>query len=327
MTFLLIPQVLCAVVLLVSGVAKLRDPQATSDAVVALRVPGRLVGVSVSRALPWVEIALGLAIGLTAGWFQTLAAIGALALFVCYTVVVGRALGFAEPVTCACFGALGEQGVSERTMVRNVLLVVTAVLALAGSIAGVALIWLWGRPETWGWLLVSALTGAVALLVLGRGRAAASAMGAGAGLDAEDDGEYLRVPVPEVIVVARGGEPRALRELAVAKARLLVTINCLCSGSMEVLTALPEWARRLEMLEVSLLSSVALESLPGVDELSDRLWYDHLGLAQLALGVSKSPSAVLLGTDGLLAGGPVVGLTDIEQFVADIEERLSGPVV
>ena len=38
--------------------------------------------------------------------------------------------------------------------------------------------------------------------------------------------------------------------------------------------------------------------------------------------VAGSPVAVLLGADGLLAGGPVHGVAEIEQFVADIAEQL-----
>jgi hypothetical protein len=40
--------------------------------------------------------------------------------------------------------------------------------------------------------------------------------------------------------------------------------------------------------------------------------------------MQRTPSAVLLGMDGLLAGGPVVGHPDIETFVADIYESLHG---
>ena len=40
------------------------------------------------------------------------------------------------------------------------------------------------------------------------------------------------------------------------------------------------------------------------------------------LGLPSSPSAVLLGVDGLVAGGPVSGMDELGTFVDDIEEAL-----
>ena len=42
-----------------------------------------------------------------------------------------------------------------------------------------------------------------------------------------------------------------------------------------------------------------------------------------------TPTAVLLGIDGLLAGGPVVGYLPITEFISDINESLhrSRPVM
>ena len=37
----------------------------------------------------------------------------------------------------------------------------------------------------------------------------------------------------------------------------------------------------------------------------------------------RSPGAVLLGADGLMAGGPVAGERDVEQFVEDVMEQLA----
>ena len=35
-----------------------------------------------------------------------------------------------------------------------------------------------------------------------------------------------------------------------------------------------------------------------------------------------TPTAILFGIDGLLAGGPVVGYLPISEFIADIDESL-----
>ena len=80
---------------------------------------------------------------------------------------------------------------------------------------------------------------------------------------------------------------------------------------------------RLPALEVGLLSTLTADAIP--DDIRPRagVLHDHTGLAQRALRMHQSPMAVLLGADGLLAGGPVEGMAEIEAFVSDIEEQLS----
>ena len=111
-------------VLLTSGVAKLRDPQATRDAFDALRVPA-VVPVDLSaRALPWTEIALAvLLLVAPAGWLVPVT-VALVLLMLAYTGLVGRALGFDEPVSCSCFGCLGRHDIDRTTLGRNVLLTV-----------------------------------------------------------------------------------------------------------------------------------------------------------------------------------------------------------
>lgn len=56
--------------------------------------------------------------------------VAAVLLFVAYLVVIVRALGFGEPVTCSCFGKLGLGFVDRFTAVRNVVLVALGAVAV-----------------------------------------------------------------------------------------------------------------------------------------------------------------------------------------------------
>lgn len=63
-----------AAVLVVSGVAKLRDPRATRDAFTALRVPDVVPADASARALSWAEIALAALLVLApGGWLLPVA--------------------------------------------------------------------------------------------------------------------------------------------------------------------------------------------------------------------------------------------------------------
>ena len=474
MPFLVIPLVLCAAVLLVSGVAKLREPQATRDAFVALRLPTWLGRSPAPALLPWGEIVLGVWLLVTSGWVLALGVLATLLLFAAYLVVIARALGFEEKVSCNCFGKLGDDGVSRRTLIRNVLLVTAAALGLWAVAANVSV------PDalasdplgTVGWVAMAALTGAVALFVLGRAASQPAAgreltqgsalpwatmLDAGTGdevslqnlgddktlllvlslwcgpcqsliddLDAlrasapelrirpvvsdrvadelrtrsdavqadalldpygnlmgilasgtptallvdgrgvlladrvigegsvreliasvgtplpepeptvvepepepapveePDDDEYAyeRKPIPDGVLVGADGV-RTIRELASDTAALLVSINCLCGTSREASAAMDGWAERLPSLNVHLLSTLQETDLPEDIRPRQGVFYDHTGLAQRALGMHGSPMAVLVGADGLLAGGPVQGMAEIEEFVADIADQLA----
>lgn len=477
LSFLVIPLVLCAGVLLVSGIAKVREPAATRDAFVALRLPTVLAKSPAPALLPWVEIVLGVWLLVTAGGLLALGVVATLVLFSIYLVVIRRALGFEEKVSCSCFGRLGDDGVSARTLTRNAILVATATLGLVavGVDVSVPRALMATPGTTLGWLLMAALTGAVTLFVLGRGQVAqvpgrdlavgrplpaatmldahtgepvslanlggertillalslwcgpcaslmddlddlrasapgvtirpvvsdrvadelrtrAAAVQTDALMDphgnimgvlasatptallvdsrgvllaepalgetsvrrliasvgaagepsqaaaepepdeartdaadetpADDDDVYERLPIPDAVVFGADG-PRTIRELVTQKAALLVSINCLCGTSQEASAAMDGWRRRLPALEVGLLSTLKADAIPENLRPSDGVLYDHAGLAQRALGMHQSPMAVLVGADGLLAGGPVRGMQEIETFVSDIEAQLN----
>lgn len=475
---LVVPILLSAAVLITSGIAKLGEPVASRDAFTALRLPDALAKSPAPALLPWGEIALGILLLSTSGPLLLAAALATTLLFVAYTVVIARALGFDEPVSCNCFGKLGNHAVSRRTLWRNVLLVVTGLLAMLAPLLDVS-VWRAIAADAGGvlpWVAMAALTGAVAVLVLGGGPATEAApvraseakagdrvpfftlrtpdgathinswdlerptlllflspgcgpcervvrqvsdwaanspdtdvrvvlsdsqvsqvetlvpeavrpltlldpggnvlaqSGAGtpsallvgpsgamlapaasgqdsvtelahsryadasavpvaepeppapapvAQVEAEDDLEdYVRLPIPTTLVLD-GPKPLTLHELTAQKAQLLVSVTCLCGTSRDAVAAVAGYAERLPAIEVALLSRLRRDQLPLGEDSPTRVLYDHAGLTQMELDMHGSPQAILLGADGMIAGGPVQGFEEIEQFVADIEDALS----
>ena len=158
-------------VLLTSGVAKLRDAQATRDAFDALRVPALVPADLSARALPWVEIALAVLLLVTpAGWLVPVTAALVL-LMLAYTGLVGRALGFDEPVSCSCFGSLGRHDIDRTTLGRNVLLTVLSAAAAWFALDGGSTPSAVADLDAGGWwaLAAAAAAAAVAVLVTGGG--------------------------------------------------------------------------------------------------------------------------------------------------------------
>ena len=154
---LLLPVLTCAVVLLVSGVAKLRAPATVDAAFTSLRVPRVVDTPVVRRLVPWLEVALGAWLLLATGPALVVVALLTLALFVAYLVLVVRALRGPEPVDCGCFGAIGDSRVTRVTVWRNVALVLSSALAVAAGLRGAGLLpALLDDTEVWAWVAAAA---------------------------------------------------------------------------------------------------------------------------------------------------------------------------
>ena len=305
----LVVLVTLAGLLALSGVAKLRDPRATRDAVDALRVPAAVPRDLIARVLPWLEIALALLLLAPAPVLAPVA-VAVVVLMLVYIGLVARALGFDEPVTCSCFGALGRHHVDRTTLARNVLLSalggVAVWFALAGGSAGRVLAK--GGVDAAATVLAAAAAVGVAVLVAGRAPTDEPAA----------EGDYERRMIPYGVVRDLAGRTSTLTELAASQARLLVMLSPGCTPCVRTAVHLDAWAERLGPV-VGVLA-VYLREPDDVEELGHQ---SELAVIEPDFNVRRvlgvgSPSAVLLGADGLLAGGPVSGEDAVREFVEDV---------
>lgn len=331
-----IAPLLLAGVLLVSALAKWREPLSTRSAITLLRLPGFLRQGWVARALPIGEAVL-VALML-APWLPVarLGSWGAAALFVLYLVIIARAMTFSPRPSCGCFGRIGDQRVRARTVWRNALFVVLAAVFVWFTAAGHTV------PATlvamdatgWAWLAAAIVTGAVVVLVgAGSPRPSTEPSWSPAPGDhtssvpaaegPEDPQEYIRAPIPDAMLVDPEGTPHLLHQMAGMRAQLLVFVNCFCGPTHTVTGLVPTFRARMPQLDVRLVFS-GVEPMASTEAApTDDAWQDLASVTWRALGLQRSPAAVLLGADGLLAGGPVDGLDEVEEFVAEIAEALA----
>lgn len=307
-------------VLLTSGVAKLRDRRATRDAFTALRVPGIVPADAGAAALPWVEITLAvLLLVAPAGWLAPVAVV-VLALMLAYTVVIARALGFEEPVTCSCFGSLGRHEVDRTTLVRNLLLCLVSVgvlwLALDGGSTAGAVADL--TPADWWAVGASGVAAAVAALVIG------GQTGTGPSPAGDDELlDYDRQAIPFGALTLPDGRSTTLSELSRSQARLLVVLNPGCGPCVRTAERLDDWAARLDpavgVVAIYPDEQSALAATQHAPDLA--AWEPELNVRRVfSVG---TPAAVLLGADGFLAGGPVAGEKDVTAFVDEVLEAVA----
>ncbi len=315
---LLLPLLACAVVLLVSGVAKLRAPDSVDSAFTALEVPAVLDTALVRRLSPWLEVVLGVGLLLATGPALVVVAGLTLVLFLAYLVLVVRAVRRPEPVDCGCFGALGDAQVTPMTVWRNVFLVVAALLALVAGLQGVGLVGSLGEAEALAWVATAALAAAIAVLVTYRPPAPA-ASGVGPSVDA--DGTYERVETPRAQVLNQHGELVLLEHETMTSAHLLVFLSPGCGPCERIGPDLAQWAEQLRPVTLRAVVNAPPSVVESHTYFEGLAYYDPFGITRVAFGL-HTPAAVLLGTDGLLAGGPVEGEDDVRSFVAEVGEHL-----
>ncbi len=280
-------------------------------------MPAPLTGAVVRRAVPWVELALGVGLLVAAGSALAVVAALALGLFLGYLALVAIAWRGPEPVDCGCFGALGSTRVTGVTVLRNALLVVGAGLTVAGGLLGGGLSRTLDAAAV-GWVLAALLTAAVAVAVAWRPEGPATDPGAAG---AEPGEEYVRVPVPEAQALTADGRLVAVAEEARAAAQLLVFLRPGCGPCGRLGPRVAGWAAALAPVGVRAVVIGDPSSLARLPYLDATTWFDPHEVALHQLGL-RTPSAVLLGTDGFLAGGPVRGEEAVVAFVEEVRAHL-----
>ena len=352
LTLLAAPLVVAGVFLL-SGVAKLGD---VSDGVRGLRemeVPDVLVRDWVARAHPIAEIVIALGLLVLPTPWRVVAAVAAVGLMAAYTVLVIAAVRRARDVQCNCFGRRSEV-INGRTAARNLALLALAIVALLDCLAPAAPITrMFSGLDPLVWSAVLVVTAGVAWLI-GTGYAAAPApslpsassfTSATDHSDGDDDGdgdeEVDRAPIPEQALTRADGTTITLTELVAKRAAVLLFLEPTCGSCARLLEELPGW--RSMMSEISIVAvrvrhDQALHAGHG---------HGRLDPAEYAVGVEPFPSSpggywaegsivadfevngftpwgVLLGADGLIAGGPEVGYPRVRAFLVEVLTHLAG---
>ncbi len=305
-----VPPLLLVATLVVSAVAKLRDPRDTSTVFLQLGLPRILLRLRVPRLLPYGELVLAAALLLAPGAWYVVATTAALLLFTAYFLVILRAVRLPYPVSCACFGRLGLGEVTGRTLVRNGVLLALALVTWVDSWRSEGVAQRLTDLGAWAWVATGVAVVAVALVFVARAR--------GHGLPEEaDPAAYRPVPTPGGTLQGPDG-PLALTDLTDVAARLLVFGDP--SRDPGLVDRVSTWAARLAPVR----AHVVVESTDSWE--GDLVLLDPRGLFRQRLGAA-SPGAVLLGTDRMLAGGPVTGDGEVADLVEAVAAELgvTGP--
>lgn len=330
---LVAPALLLGGVLIASGALKLRTP-ADLDEFAQLGVPVALRRPWIARLHPWGELALGVILLVAGSWLGALAALAATVLMGAYLVLIVRALRATPDASCACFGTTKK--ITPVTVVRNAWLTLLGVAAvvttwtlplLGGPLAALA-------GDGWAWLVVLLATALTVALVMwpeptASEPTASDAPATPGALTAPTSGQgeeldYVRSITPAIPVTLADGSTQTLRELSSLRPLLLLAVSATCGSCTSTIESRERWRELLPEIDIRLILSAEPHATPIAETAHPMSLHDPQRLVAPSLGYVQTPSAVLLGLDGLLAGGPVSGADDIREFVADVYESLHG---
>lgn len=335
----LIAQWLLALVLVVSGVAKLTDRTASADALVGFGVPARLRWAA--PVVPLVELGLAvlLVVPSTARW----GAIGAVALLGMFSVAIAVNLARGRRPACNCFGKLTAGPISGRTLARNGALVALAVVAAVpeatkpGDLFSDVSV-----PVVLGVLaalvVAAVLAGLVWLVIeLWRQQArllerldALEADHAGAsssnlaGTPSTNAGPPVGGPAPDSAGADAYDTPVTLAQhWSPGRLTLVVFGDPACAACTSLHPVLASWfADRRGQRQVVVVSRTARAPVPE----GATLFVEHGRSASEAYGVTGTPSALLVDGSGTVASALAEGADAIRELLADADERTTAPV-
>ena len=325
------PLLLCTSILVVtltaSGIAKAKDPSSTVEGILNLGLDSVAPLKLTPAVLPWAELVLAAGLLLAPGPLFPVFAIASCALMVFYLVVIARALATGRTEGCNCFGKKSAAPISRYTLIRNIALTIAGILTVVASfVGGKAVVYELVGLNGSGWLwAVGAALIALTLWAIQRGESLAEpapdipeVVLPSAADESED---YVRVPIPYASIYTTDGRVTTLRDMSRVQARVLFFASPTCGSCTPILKTIPRWQKLLPQLglhpvfssEEKIRQAHKLEKLDeGVEALVDP---KHAAMHNFGRG---TPMAVILGSDGMLAGGPVAGTSDVKQLMDDL---------
>lgn len=343
-------RLLLAAVFLFAGGAKIVNPAGLREVLPDFGLPSRF-GVPVAKFLPLIELIVAAAlIPSSTAWYG---ASGALALLTLFTIAAGIALLRGRKPDCGCFGQLHSTPIGSSTLIRNgVLAACGAWMVHAGRDYPGPNLWTWASSLEGNERKAAILAACGALFCFfyvidharpeGRSKKPPEETETG---DTEPDrpqpndarpraeeasaperppamgiGLPMETPAPEFELPALNGETKTLHSLREAgKDVLLIFSSPYCESCVAVAAELPGWIRKAEKApNVAIISRGAVkDNLAKFKEFdASRVLIQREFEISEAYDCISTPTAVLIGADGLIRSSLAVGGMEIRKLLS-----------
>jgi peroxiredoxin/uncharacterized membrane protein YphA (DoxX/SURF4 family) len=304
-----------AAVFAVAGVAKLADRSGTRQALTDFAVPHRLSG-PLLFLLPAAELATAIALVFptTAQW----GAAGSVVLLALFAVGLTRVLRRGEAPDCHCFGQLHSKPANRTTVARNLVLALPAAYVTLTGPGPSLTSWMASTDTTELWLIVTASLAILATttsVLLRRENHQLRSTGGRAATTPRQIGALA----PQFSLPSAAGRIVSLQDLlADGRACVLTFVSPGCGPCAALLPELARWhdsiTERLALTLVAPVEATQADALAREHTLTDVL-IDQQSTVMHAYGVTATPSAVLVASDGTVRSAPIAGRIAIESLI------------
>jgi uncharacterized membrane protein YphA (DoxX/SURF4 family) len=285
-------RVALAGVLVLAGLGKLADREASRESIVAFGAPARAATV-LSWALPGTELTTAVVLLLDPS--DAIGAAAALILLAVVSAAVAANLIRGRAPVCNCFGQISREKIGWSTLARNGLLVSVAAYIAAG-----------GREP--GLFAGVALLCGLVWMALGPLRPGTRRGGA----------------APGFVVTDAAGETWTLqRLLAAGRPALLVFSQPGCGACRALRSDLADWHARLG----DRLTVAVVDGSPAADPAAYTVLLDPDGGVASSYGVTATPSAALIEGNGRMNSAVARGAGEIQALVAADFEQADSPLL
>ncbi|ALS57196.1 MauE/DoxX family redox-associated membrane protein [Rathayibacter toxicus] len=330
MTALVLLPFAVAAAFLSSGLAKLGGARRLAEAAQRFRIPAVFATLGWGRAFIALEIVVGAVIVATPGPWSPLALATAALVLAGFLTVAVRSWRRGDTFDCGCFGARGNTRVGPGLVARNAALLAAALGGLlAAALGSPTPLEVLGDSSGRAWVVVAAILAASGLAVqrlTAKDRVRAAAEEARATLPTPTATPPGMAPTFEV--TRHTGDAVDSRMLVALRPHLMVFVRPGCGSCDNLLNDTAELDAILGddgpllVFAVSVARFIFEEQYP---QLADRVVYG-IASATEKLDIAKTPGAVLLGLNGRLVAGPVLGETEVRELITDARRLLAQPL-
>lgn len=310
--------VICAAVLLWSGVAKLIAHQSAPTALHGLDLPNRRILRAAVMVLPFVEITLGIAWVVLPAPYAFVPAITGPALFLLFLGLVIRSRARRADASCMCFGT--QRTISLATILRNIALVflgVASVVAMNVTLStGERVIGALTRVDLPAFIVQVLVAGAGILLFI------AVEVGDGEGSSGEGASAQSSGPAfgpSELAFVDAEGRVVSMLEAVGPRGVMLIVLSETCYLCDMVRPRLDDYRQRLAPLRVAVVSEAGSDGCA----IASADFGDLAMMASRNLGATTYPSAVIVLPGGTVPMPPVFGPEAIDDLVTELAASLA----
>jgi peroxiredoxin/uncharacterized membrane protein YphA (DoxX/SURF4 family) len=332
---LFIDRLVLAVVFLAAGLAKLRDSDASRQAMRDFGVPPPLMGLA-GALLPWAELAVGIAlVPVATAWWG---AVGASTLLLVFTIAIAANLARGNRPACRCFGQISAEPIGASTVVRNLVLLAASGAIVAFGAGASLLTWIAELSPLDRLTVTLAIVATLLLAGLGRlitellrqngrllERIEAIETRLGGGQPATLPGLPIGSPAPSFSLRDVDRRERSLASLtAGARPLLLVFADPQCAPCNALLPRIANWqSQHADQLAIAVVGSGSIaenRAKARAHNLETVLVQDRFEVAD-RFDARATPSAVLVRPDGSIGTAVASGIDQIEMLVAQVTRR------